>query len=239
MVGSGNAITDENHSEYKTRMSGIVEHMKYLMKFPPNENIDYSQEDPDYEQNPDDDEPIDDEEINVDDLIVKTDEEGALPAVTKEQLIGVINAMYNGNRKSNALSIVNTLFDCQENYKVNAIFILAFADQESNIGTANTRWVRQHNNWLSWNLGQVFSSPQQNVETVMRNIATGGIYFTQGKITIKDIGLTYCPNDPPDYPHQGDEWVTEVTNKVKRMYSMLGIDLGGGRRRRKSGTRRW
>lgn len=222
---SENEETNEMYSEYKTRMTGVVEHLKYLMSFPPNEDIDYSKEDPDYEQDPDYDEPIDDDEINVDDLIVKTDEEGALPPVTKEQLIGIINSMYNGKRKSNATSIVNTLIDCQENYNVNALFVLAFADQESNIGTANTKWVRQ-NNWLSWNLGQEFSSPQDNVETVMRNIANGGNYFRQGKITIKDIGLTYCPNDPPDYPHQGDDWVINVTNKVKRMYRMLGIDLG-------------
>lgn len=224
---SGNEEKDELNSEYKTKMTGIVDHIKYLMGFPENEDIDYTQKNPDYEKEPDYDEPIDEDEINVDDLIVKTDEEGALPAVSKEEIVIVINRMYSGKRKENAISIVNDLIDCQDTYKVNAIFVLAFADQESNIGTANTKWVNKHNNWLSWNLGHVFSSPQENVQTAMRLIATGKNYFTVGKITIKDIGLTYCPN-MDDYPHQGDDWVINVTNKVKRMYSMIGIDITGG-----------
>lgn len=212
------AEEDEN-SVYKERMNGLVDHMKYLMGFPDNEEIE------DYENSID--EPIEDDEyddINVDDIIVKTDEQGALRAVSKEELYGIIMATYSGKRQSNALDILDTLIACQDTYKVNAIFVLAFADQESSIGTANTSHVR-NNNWLSWNLGHKYSSPQENVETVMRNIANGNIYFTQGKITIKDIGLTYCPNTT-DYPTQGDNWVINVTSKVKKMYAMIGIEIG-------------
>lgn len=209
---------EDNVSLYKTKMSGLIDHMKYLMTLPENEEIDFASmgledilTDEEYA------------EINIDDIIVKTDEPGALEPVSREQLIAVITATFSGQERENALSIVDTLIDCQEKYKVNAIFIVAMAHNESGIGTANTSHVK-NNNWLSWNLGATYSSPQENVETVMKSIANGSIYFSQGKITIKDIGYTYCPNTS-DYPTQGDGWVINVTSYVKKMYEMIGISI--------------
>ncbi len=220
---SGQNAIDDAHSEYKTKMTGIVDHLKYLMSFPENEDVDYDFSiDPGPGEIPD----IDEDEINVDDLIVKTDEPGALRPVASDELVGVISVAYSGKRKENAKSIVSTLIQCQDTYKVNAIFILAMADTESNIGTANTSHVKM-NNWLSWNLGHSYSSPQENVETVMKSIAKGSIYFSQGKITIKDIGLTYCPNTS-SHPTQGNDWVACVTDKVIKLYGLLGIDISSG-----------
>lgn len=158
------------------------------------------------------------------DYIVKTDEPGALKPVTKQELVSIINSSFSGNQKENALSIVDTLIECQDKYKVNAVFVLAFARQESSVGTANTSHVKK-NNWLSWNLGKTYSSPQENIETVMRNMANGSIYFSKGKYTISEIGHTYCPNDPPKYPTQGDDWVKKVTGYVKDMYSNIGFEV--------------
>ncbi len=42
---SGNENQDEIHSEYKTKMTGIVEHLQYLMTFPDNEDIEIEYED--------------------------------------------------------------------------------------------------------------------------------------------------------------------------------------------------
>jgi hypothetical protein len=216
LEGDSSVSADEDYnSQYKTRMQGIIDHMKYLLTFPQNEDVEVTGEavKVEYVNN-----------INVDDLIVKTDEQGALRPVTAEELVGIISAMYTGKMKTNAQSIVNTLIECQETYNVNAIFILAMAQQESSVGTAPTTWVK-NNNWLSWDgITAKYSSPQENVETVMKDIATGKIYFTKGKITIKDIGYTYCPNTD-DYPTQGDDWVVGVTATVKKMYSMIGIDI--------------
>lgn len=217
--GKENTNAEEDYmSVYKTKMSGLVDHIKYLMTFPENENIDWS--DTGLEDIITDEEYSD---LNIDDIIVKTDAEGALEPVTSEQLIGVIHATFTGEEKENALSLVNTLIACQEKYKVNAIFILAMAHNESHIGTANTSHVK-NNNWLSWNLGATYSSPQENVETVMKSIANGSVYFSQGKITIKDIGYTYCPNTS-EYPTQGDGWVRNVTSYVKNMYAKLGVSI--------------
>lgn len=158
------------------------------------------------------------------DYIVKTDESGALEAVTKQELINIINATFSGNQKTNALSIVDTLIECQNKYKVNAVFVLAFARQETSVGTANTNYVKNDNNWLSWNLGKKFSSPQENVRTVMNKMATGSIYFKTGKITIAEIGHTYCPNDSK-HPTQGDNWVQKVTSYVSSMYNKIGVEV--------------
>lgn len=237
LMGEGTQVSanikneEDATSEYVGRMSGLVDHIKYLMTFPENEDItdlikglideitgEITGETPDYTLS-------DDEysQLNVDDLIVKTDEPNALRAVSKDELIAVISSSFSGNERTNALSLVDTLIDCQNKYKVNAIFILAVAHQESSIGTANTSHVK-NNNWLSWSLGTNYASPQDNVKIVMGNIATGLNYFTQGKITIKDIGYTFCPNTT-DYPTQGDGWVLGVTSWVKKMYSALGKNI--------------
>lgn len=212
--------SDDAKSEYKTKMSGLIEHMQYLMTLPENEQIVKRRPGPGPQPIPEP-EPEPEPVPPSSSYIVKTDEPGALTPVTKEQLIAVITANFSGQTRTNALSIVDTLIRCQDNYKVNAIFVVAFAQIESGIGTANTSHVR-NNNWLSWNLGAVYSSPQENVETVMRNIATGSIYFTKGLITIDDIGHKYCPNCD-EYPTQGDDWVRNVTAWVKRLYDSLGM----------------
>lgn len=49
---SGDEQKDEINSEYKTKMTGIVDHIKYLMTFPDNEDIDIQYED-DYEDSVD------------------------------------------------------------------------------------------------------------------------------------------------------------------------------------------
>ncbi len=44
---SGNKEKDELNSEYKTKMTGIVDHIKYLMGFPENEDVDYEYDEED------------------------------------------------------------------------------------------------------------------------------------------------------------------------------------------------
>lgn len=68
---TGNEKKDEINSEYKTRMTGIIDHIKYLMTFPENEDIDIQYED-DEEDSIDIPEPdieyeeeIEDEELEI------------------------------------------------------------------------------------------------------------------------------------------------------------------------------
>ena len=68
---SGQNAIDDAHSEYKTKMTGIVDHLKYLMSFPENEDVDveyeFGEED-EVEIEPGDveyDEEIEDEELEI------------------------------------------------------------------------------------------------------------------------------------------------------------------------------
>lgn len=208
-------------SVYVEKMQGLVEHLRYLMTFP---------DEPTYTKINDEDGEDDEEyvEVEVDDIIVKTDEPSAASEVTREELITIINASsYSQSKKNNAISLVDVLMNGQNLYKVNPIFMLAVANQETSIGLADSTYVKQHNNWTSYNLGVQYSSPQNNMEVTINAIANGSYYFKQGKYTIKDIGYTYCPNTE-SYPTQGDNWVVQVTNTVKYLYSLMGAEVGDG-----------
>lgn len=47
---TGNAQKDDSYSEYKTKMTGIIDHIKYLMTFPDNEDLDIDYEDDDEDE---------------------------------------------------------------------------------------------------------------------------------------------------------------------------------------------
>lgn len=219
-------IADEDYeSAYVVKMQGLVEHLQYLMTFPDNEEYDpKSLEDDTNDDNNDEDE----DEINVEDIIVKTDEPGAAPEVTREELITIINTAFKASsaKKANALSLVDVLMNGQDNCKVNPLFMLAVVSQETSVGTANTSYVNNDHNWPSYNLGHAYKDGADSVNTAINGIAYGSHYFTQGKYTIKKIGYTYCPNTDK-YPTQGDNWVQKVTIKVRFYYSLIGQDVGG------------
>lgn len=157
-------------------------------------------------------------------IIVKIDESGAAPAVTREQLIQIINSYFKGQQRTNAISVVNALIEGQNQYKVNAVFELAILKKETSVGTARTKYVSQDNNWTSYNLGYKYSTPSQSVLASMKSIGTGSYYFTKGKYTIKEIGYTYCPNQP-SHPTQGDDWVASVSSFVVSMYNSIGVQI--------------
>lgn len=85
------------------------------------------------------------------DYNVKTDESNASRVVTKEEMEQCINnhKWNSDNEKQHALDILDIVMECQETYKVSAVFVYSFLHWESNIGTANSAAVRA-NNWTSW-----------------------------------------------------------------------------------------
>lgn len=159
------------------------------------------------------------------DYIVKTTAQGAAEAVTdktkmEQGLKKWLRA--SGKMKSNATSVLDTVMNCQDKYHVNAVFVYAFLRTETGIGTANTNYVNHDNNWGSWSLGTTFSSPQDNIETITKNMANGNIYFTKGNISVSKIGAIYCPNDSA-HPTQGDDWIKTVNGYMTDLYSAMGI----------------
>lgn len=210
-------------SAYVIKMQGLVEHLQYLMTLPDNEDYDPKH----LEDNDDDNYDDSEDEIDIEDIIVKTDEPGAAPEVTREELVTIINTAYKSSEsmKSNAFSLLDVLMSGQDNCKVNPVFMLAVVSQETSVGTANTTHVNVEHNWPSYNLGHVYKDGPESVNTAINAIAYGEKYFTQGKYTIREIGYTYCPNID-DYPTQGDNWVQQVTGKVKYYYSLIGQKVG-------------
>lgn len=200
---------------------GLEEVMRYLLQFPTGNDYGVTLEEILYiykMENPSNGSVADGS------IIVKTDEPGAAPAVTKEQLIQIINAYFKGQQKTNALSLVDTLIQGQDQYKVNAVFELAILQKETSVGTAKTNYVNRDKNWTSYNLGHKYATPQESVIASMKAIATGSHYFTQGKYTIKEIGYTYCPNEA-SHPTQGDDWVACVSSYVVSMYNSIGVQV--------------
>ena len=218
------SLSNANYKDaYVIKMQGLVEHLQYLMTFPKNEEYDPKTiEDSEVEEIEPDNKDSNDE-IIVDELIVKTDEPGALPELSRDELISIINVAFSSStaKRDNALSLVDVLLSGQNNSKVNPVFILAFVYQETQMGTADSTYVREHNNWSSYNRGHVYKDGAESVNAAINSIAYGNYYFTQGKYTIKSIGYTYCPNTA-EYPTQGDGWVKNVTSLVKKYYSYIG-----------------
>lgn len=218
------SLSNANYKDaYVIKMQGLVEHLQYLMTFPENEEYDPKTiEDSEVEEIEPDNKDSNDE-IIVDELIVKTDEPGALPELSRDELISIINVAFSSStaKRDNALSLVDVLLSGQNNSKVNPVFILAFVYQETQMGTADSTYVREHNNWSSYNRGHVYKDGAESVNAAINSIAYGNYYFTQGKYTIKSIGYTYCPNTA-EYPTQGDGWVKNVTSLVKKYYSYIG-----------------
>lgn len=164
----------------------------------------------------------------IGDYIVKTNDSGSAPVVDKAQLQEGIKIWLRtaSAQKNNALRVLDTIIECQKKYNVNAVFTLAFLRSETGIGTADTNYVKRDNNWGSWALGTKYSSPEDNIETITRGIATGDIYFTQGRISVSTIAQKYCPNIP-EYPTQCEGWIEKVKTYMSELYSAMGISAGG------------
>lgn len=162
------------------------------------------------------------------DYIVKTNDSNAAPVVDKKKLEEGIKKWLKSSSKmkKNALSVIDVVFKGQEKYNVNAVFTYAFLRNETGIGTANSHWVKEDNNWGSWNLGHKFTSPEDNIETITRNMKNGDIYFTKGNTSVSKIGAIYCPNTP-QYPTQGDKWIEDVNNYMADLYKCMGIETSG------------
>ncbi len=201
--------SNENKSAYNEKMQGLIEYIQYLLTFPENE-----EDLPDEEEM---DDLLDDyeEEIVIDygaGFIVKTDEQGAAPTVTREELINGLRAWLNNRQANNAISVIDTVLKGQDDYKVNAVFMYALMRAETSMGTS----ASPKTNWTSWIVGHEYDTAQQCIETTMKGIATGKYYFTQEKFSVYEIGEVYC-TDPP-HP----AWAQEVNNYMTELYNAMG-----------------
>lgn len=220
---NNNALMLFDILERNTSTANMVDLTKYLINKVENKKI-YNVEEKDiyseYEDNT-----FENYSSYYGDYVVKTNDSNSAPVIKdKAELEKGLKKWLktSTNMKSNALSVLDTVFECQEKYHVNAVFTYAFLRKETGIGTANTNYVNVDNNWGSWLLGHKYSSPADNIITITSKIESGNIYFTKGNITVSKIGAIYCPNDSK-HPTQGDDWISGVTNFMSDLYTAMGI----------------
>lgn len=162
--------------------------------------------------------------VNLGDYIVKVDEEGAMPALTKEQLKTAIDSCYSGQMHDNFISMLDAYIYIQDNYKVNAAFPIAVSIAESSGGTNwdfidpstnNIYSIQgkigggyQDRNGTWWN---VYSSMSEATEKFGELLANN--YFTQGKIDVNSVGVIYC--NPPT------AWVNAITPELDKIFAKI------------------
>ena len=166
-------------------------------------------------------------EIENGDYIVKTDESGALPALTKEQLKKACNCL-SGEEKKNALNFIAAVKDAEDKYKVNAVFSLAIFRKENHIAsdksgilghdTYNIGSVKGSYNGQSYGEFKKYPNYDEAIVDYAKNIAEGNCYFKVGKYNVDEIGAVYCK--PPD------NWIKKVKEYIVEFYKSAGVDTG-------------
>lgn len=167
--------------------------------------------------------------------IVKTDESGALPTLTKAQLKKACNCL-SGEQKKNALKFIDALKDSEDKYKVNAVFSLAVFRKENGIAADKSGILGKD----TYNIGSVtgeyngqyitvttkdgknlkfrkYPNYDEAIVDYARNIAEGTMYFKDGRYDVDKIGERYCV--------PSDEWIKIVKEYIDEFYKSAGVSI--------------
>lgn len=162
-------------------------------------------------------------------LVVKLDEQQALKELDKNQIKEVIENYFTvEDTKNNFLGVIDSLVRVQEQYKVNAVFIMAIIQKESSGGTGWNLIDESTHNWASikgsyngasytdrngtnW---RKYNSFSEATEDLGKLIGESGPYFSENRYTIEEIGEKYC--QPPE------EWINKISTYVIDMYESIG-----------------
>ena len=167
---------------------------------------------------------------DVEDIIVETTRSLSELVLNQDEIQTAIEACFDGEQKDNLLDNISVFYEIQRDSKVNAIFAIAVAVQESNAGTNWALIDESTNNWYSiQGTGSMFdyqdengtywktySTPGAAIRDFARLISTSSYYFGGGNYTVRTIANSYC------VPPEG--WANGVIAIMKRMYNALGID---------------
>lgn len=169
--------------------------------------------------------------ISAGDYIVSTDQTNAAPVLNEEQLKQAVeNSKLSDQAKANVLGIIPDLVRLQEQYKVNALFLIAAARKESGCGTIWDYIDPSTHNWLSvmgsenggyidrngtsWN---TYSSYAEASEAWFKLISGSENYFQAGKYSVKQIAPTYCD----------ESWGGFVCTYMEELYKSVGMSMNG------------
>ena len=160
------------------------------------------------------------------DYCVATDQPNAATVLDEDGLRAAINnSELSDQAKQNVLSVIPDLVRYQEQYKVNALFLIAAATVESGCGTNWDLIDPGTYNWLSvkgnenggyvdrngtsWNK---YSSFAEASESWFGLITGSSYYFRAGKYTVRDIAPTYCDSS----------WGDTVADRMDKYYQYAG-----------------
>ncbi|MBQ3407921.1 MAG: C39 family peptidase [Clostridia bacterium] len=160
------------------------------------------------------------------DFVVATDAANAANVLDEAGLTAAVtNSDLGEQAKQNVLGVVPDLVRLQDQYKVNAVFLIAAARTESGCGTGWDLIDPSTYNWLSvkgsenggyvdrngtsWNK---FSSYAEATESWFKLITGSDYYFKAGKYTVKEIAPTYC----------NTEWGETVCRYMEEFYGYAG-----------------
>ena len=169
------------------------------------------------------------ENINSTDIIVDVTKSNSNIVLTKEQIKQAIETTYSGKQETNLLQALDAFYEIQQNNKVNAVFAIAVAVQESSAGTNWDLIDPSTYNWMSvtaktgytdrrgttWAKYSSFSDATRAFGNL---VSTSSYYFAGGNYTVQTIGASYC--NPPD------AWVDAIIKQMKKIYSSININIG-------------
>lgn len=130
---------------------------------------------------------------------------------------------YSGSGK--LIEHAQEYLDLQEKYRVNAVFAAAVSISETSAGRAGHA-IDGKNNWYniecvhgkSHGRFENYGSAKQSIEAFYKQISVKNYYFTAGKFTVSEIGMTYCENaDAPG------GWIENTTTYMTQMFNAAGI----------------
>lgn len=153
--------------------------------------------------------------------IVKIDETGAAPIVDMEGFKKIVKAYNNTGAQNNFLRAADSFMKAQEDYKVNAIFMMAISIIEQSGGTANSTCNNTYKNWYSYSTGHAGSWRDCTADgdggtyfvagrIAQRNNGDGYDYFMAKRYSVNELGKNYC--DPPD------SWIKNMNARMYEFY---------------------
>ena len=162
------------------------------------------------------------------DYVVSTTAANAATVLSEEDLKKAVNnSTLSDAAKQNVIDVIPDLVRYQEQYHVNALFIIAVAKKESTCGTCWDLIDPSTYNWLSvkgnanggyvdragtsWNKYGSFSEAS---EAWFKLISSGGPYFRDGKVSVRNIAPTYCDA----------AWGEQVVDYMEEFYGYAGAD---------------
>lgn len=167
-------------------------------------------------------------------LPVKTDMQGGLPALTRDELEYILQHWLSSRYKEDEYKWLMTnvftdetiekILDAQEQYQVSAVFALAVGTLEQQLGIS---YYRDNSKELGrpdicnifsikgrLNGGHPYIGATWNIYDsygdafmAFSKLIAGNIYFGSGKYLVATIGPTYCPTGTPP----GASWSRQVT----------------------------